>query len=356
MSWMASDDDAPPRDFPGETVSLACSNVTERSLGFPLPLPLPAAVAAIRRAVERSDVLLLHDALYPTNWVAANAAANLQRPVLFIQHVGKVPYRNWLLSAAMSLANRVVAAPRLARADQVVFVSELTAAYFQRLTRFRRPPIVIFNGLRPDLCDMADMPDRVTARVELGLDPTRSMVLFVGRFVEKKGLEIIRRMAQAGASVQWVICGWGPVQPEGWGAPDVHVFRQPDARQLARAYRAADLLILPSVGEGLPLVIQEALAMGTHVLASTELADADPWLRGRISTAIVDHSDPARTAVIWRLAIESCRQSGLCRAGLEDETRRRYAWPEAARRYAQVLQELVSSANRSPAAPAPPVA
>ena len=47
---------------------------------------------------------------------------------------------------------------------------------------------------------------------------------------------------------------------------------------LAELYRASDVFVLPSQGEGFPLVVQEALACGLPVVCGDEStgADAEP--------------------------------------------------------------------------------
>ncbi|HQR24174.1 MAG TPA: glycosyltransferase family 4 protein, partial [Steroidobacteraceae bacterium] len=282
VAWMASDAACPPNDFPGTLVALPCWNGTESRLGVPLPVPSARAVSEIRSAVERCDLLLLHDALYPTNVVAANHARRRSKPVLMVQHIGLVPYRNRLLRSLMQIVNATLAARELARADQVVFISGLTQKYFAERVRFRRPPRLVFNGLRSDLPLPDTLPARCAARSILGLHPDRFTVLFAGRFVEKKGLGVVRRLAGAMPDAQWTFCGWGPVDPASWNMPNVHVLGALGAAGIAAAYRAADVLVLPSVGEGLPLVVQEALAFGMAVVGSEDLLVAEPWLRDRI--------------------------------------------------------------------------
>ena len=63
--------------------------------------------------------------------------------------------------------------------------------------------------------------------------------------------------------------------------------------QLAQAYRAADVFVLPSFFEGLPLVTIEALACGCRVVA-TDLPGVRPWIEANLPGAPVAFVQPPR--------------------------------------------------------------
>ena len=149
VTWLATDA-TPPPDDDNQALPVAAWNVAERRLGFPLPLPGPAAVAAIWRAVAATDAVLLHDSLYPTNVVAMLAARRHRKPVILVQHIAAVPYRNPVLRLVMQAANHLVARPMLQAADQVVFISDTVVQHFAGL-RYKAPPRLVFNGVDTDL-------------------------------------------------------------------------------------------------------------------------------------------------------------------------------------------------------------
>src|SRR5207244_5280709 len=99
--------------------------------------------------------------------------------------------------------------------------------------------------------------ERKQLRGELGMSDERRNLLFVGRFVEKKGLAAIRAMAAAKPEWDFWLAGGGPIDPRSWELPNVKVLGRKSREELAELYRAADAPVLPSVGEGFPLVVQE---------------------------------------------------------------------------------------------------
>lgn len=294
--WLASGsaEDGPNSAYRG--VPLAASDVAERLLGIPYPVLRPSAWRTIFREAARADVILVHDALYQTSTVAYLAARAHRKPLVVVQHVGFVPYRSALLRALMRAANHCIGAPLLRRADRVIFISELTLRQFGHI-RWRRPPAVIFNGVDTGaFSPPATTADIVSARQSLGLPSEGPVALFVGRFVEKKGLRILQRMAHLRSDIVFAFAGNGMLDPRGWGLPNTRVFGGLSGAALAQLYRASNLLLLPSTGEGFPLVIQEALACGLPIICGTDTACADPRAEPLLTAVEVDTANADQTA------------------------------------------------------------
>jgi peptidoglycan/xylan/chitin deacetylase (PgdA/CDA1 family)/glycosyltransferase involved in cell wall biosynthesis len=117
------------------------------------------------------------------------------------------------------------------------------------------------------------------ARRRLGMSLAGSKLLWVGRMVPVKGLDVLMEacghLRNRGENIELYLVGDGPLKKdlesqcrrralEGtirFAGPVEHC-------QLADWYRAADLTVLPSRSEGIPNVLRESLACGTRFVAS----------------------------------------------------------------------------------------
>jgi len=321
IEWHASDCDVSPQ-VPGvRAVPGASCNLVERRLGIPYPLWSPAALWRLARAVRAADAVHLHDCLYLPNLVACAAARLAGRPVVVTQHVGMIPYRSRILRALLAAAYRLLGRTVLGSATQVVFVSDAVRLFFQSFITFKAPPALIANGV-----DTAVFHPAETGKARY--------LLFVGRFVEKKGLALLRDLAERLPDVQWVFAGWGPLDPEAWGLPNVRVVRGLAQRELAPLYQAADLLVLPSVGEGFPLVVQEAMACGTPALVSDETAAGAPDAHG-----LLMHEPLVMERWVARLQalLAAPAELAALRPRVAAFAREHWSWERSAARYASLL-------------------
>ena len=120
-------------------------------------------------------------------------------------------------------------------------------------------------------------PDFSSLRAQLGLDSTAKIALTVGRMTEQKGyrylLEAVPRVLESAPQTHFLWAGEGELQNElrarvcELGLENrVHFLgRREDVPQLLAA---CDLFVLPSLFEGLPLVVLEAMAMGVPVVGT----------------------------------------------------------------------------------------
>jgi glycosyltransferase involved in cell wall biosynthesis len=358
--WAATDA-SPPPDVAHEprlsTIALSASNVAERAIGIPYPVPGPRSLLRLWREAQAADAVLVHDGLYLTSIAACLAARRKGRPVVVVQHIGAVPYKNPLLRSLMALANRLIARPMLARADKTVFISESTARYFAGLP-YRQPPELVFNGVDTAIFSPPQDADEVAeTRRHCGLPQDRVVALFAGRFVEKKGLAVLERVARARPDMVFAFAGWGPLDPRAWKLANVQVFDQLAGASLAKLYRASDALVLPSTGEGFPLVVQEALACGLPVVCGAETTTADPAAAQLLTGIEIDTADPDRTAQLCAAALTACVQrqsSAALRSARATLAAERYSWSRAAARYVEILKRLHVQRSRLPDSEAAP--
>jgi glycosyltransferase involved in cell wall biosynthesis len=342
--WLASGNaaaDGPTHEYRRE--SLAAAGIAERLLAIPYPLLRPSAWGKIWREASRHDVIVVHDAVYMASVLGYLAARRQRKPLVLVQHVAFVPFQSALLRALMHIANRCIAAPLLRGADQVIFISELTKQYFAQI-RWRRAPMLVFNGVdTTTFWPAADTSQVHAERRKLGLPEHGAVVLFVGRFVEKKGLRALQSAASVCTDVRFVFAGHGPLDPAGWNLPNVRVCSGLSGARLASLYRASNVLVLPSAGEGFPLVVQEALACGLAVICGSDTATADPRAAPYLIGIPVEIRDPEATA--RRLVAELTPLLG--RSSLPAErleraafARTRYSWAATGASYAELLRRL----------------
>ncbi|HHT9118664.1 MAG TPA: glycosyltransferase, partial [Candidatus Hypogeohydataceae bacterium YC38] len=133
---------------------------------------------------------------------------------------------------------------------------------------------VDFNLFRP--------MDKIVARGSLGLDPTRRYILFVGRINERKGarylLEAMPSVLRDYPSTELLLIGEAR---RGETLADLKEFIQRlalednvnflgkiDNAKLPLYYNAADVFVLPSLTEGLGLVLVEAAACNCPIIGT----------------------------------------------------------------------------------------
>jgi glycosyltransferase involved in cell wall biosynthesis len=242
------------------TVRVRAWNGTEERFGVPFPVFSPRLLVAMAREVRRADVVHVHDVLYVTSWVAALWCLVLRTPYVVHRHVGFVHHSSALVrlvqGAVLATFGRLV----LRGARAVLPIDDHVAAGLPDPDKV----VVLGNGVDT----RRFRPGPRTSR-------ERPVALFVGRFVPKKGFDLVA----AAAGDEYDIAFAGGERPPGVDDPRLHFLGAVPAADMPGVYAGADVMVVASVGE-CPLTVLEAMASGLPVLLREDPALHSPWTSG----------------------------------------------------------------------------
>ena len=169
--------------------------------------------------------------------------------------------------------------------------------------------------------------ERAALRRELGLPLDLALVLFVGYFSRDKRPHLLYdAWATAGGSSGLVLVGatrpsYREVDPvladtirqraASAGLQDVLFFVE-NTREIEKYFRAADLYVLPSIREGLPIALLEAMASALPCIASRLSGSTDTVIDDGVNGLLVAPDDQrALAAAIQRLIDDAAARARL---------------------------------------------
>lgn len=235
---------------------------------------------AVRRAVAWADLVHVHGLWRSPQFFASRAAWRMDKPYLVSPH-GMLD--SWALRRRRfrkQLYGRLIEWETLTRSSAIHVLTEREALDVSRLG-FGRPVQLIPNGL--DLSEFDRLPDRATGACHFPAIAGKRVILFLGRIHPQKGLDLLVRAFHdvVHRCPETFLLIAGPDE-EGYRRhveadlkrlvpPDRFLFTgllQGESRLAALA--SADIFVLPSYSEGLPMAALEAMAAGLPVILSED--------------------------------------------------------------------------------------
>lgn len=307
------------------------------------------ACARLLQRLHRQDRIHAINAhwAYPDGVAAAHLARTIGCPILVtalgsdINVSGEFPRRRQQISQMLK---------------SVEAASGVSRALAARLIALGAPPHrthYLPNGVNKQIFSLAPLEQRELLCNELGLNPSRKYLLFVGRLHPVKGLrfliEALSILNQASRlNFETLLIGSGELESELKAdiraralENVVRLVGSIDHSAVPNWLRIGDAFCLPSLMEGMPNVVLEALACGLPIVATR--VGALPDVVNSESGILVPAGDAAALAQAIGEVMERAWDRGLIAssAGTPD-------WNEVAQMYGKVINSIVAERN-SPA-------
>jgi len=322
-------------------------NVAKR-FGVPYPIISFEAYKMFTKHIGECDLVHAHGHVYMASCLAGIVAKKLKKPFIVTQHNTFIDYRSFL-NVVEELNDQSIGKSVLKNADKITTVSKETMKYVLRLGADKTKTQVIYNGVDIDTFRPVNKNE---SRTRLGLPKNRKIVLSVRRLVYKNGLgtliESVPLVAKKHPDVLFVVAGKGPsrkliedrIKELGISQNTTLAGFVPD-ELLPVYYDAADYFLLPSAsGEGLPLVLLEAMACGLPVIA-TAVGGTPEILKHNKNGILVPPINPKAMAEATSKLLSNEKLATTlgkeARRNVEDN----YTWEENVRRLQAIYKEFV---------------
>ena len=236
------------------------------------PATLPALLKVMDR--QKTDILHLHG--YGATTFGRAAGVMRKLPTILHEHANltDTPWFQKIADKALAPATDIAIAVSKSTADFVINARQMPAERVK--TVYLGVPLDEFSRVR-------SAGEIAHARQELGIKEGEAAIGTVTRLHDSKGnsylVDAAALVLKEQPNARFFLVGEGPLlgdlqaQAQALGLGDRFVFHG-FARDVAAVVSAFDLSVFPSLWEGTPLTVFEALAMGKPILAT----DADGLL------------------------------------------------------------------------------
>jgi glycosyltransferase involved in cell wall biosynthesis len=263
----------------------------------------PSTLTALLKVIDRKRIDILHLHGYGATTFGRMAGAMRRLPTILHEHANltDTPWFQKIADAVLEPST-----------DIAIAVSKSTSDF---LIKARQLPIdkvkTVYLGVPLDEFSRARSSEEVAAaRTELGIAPGEFAVGTVTRLHDSKGNSFLVDAASIVRKdrprAKFFIVGEGPLLPDlqqqaaALGLGDRFVFHG-FAKDVAAVVSAFDLSVFPSLWEGTPLTVFEALAMGKPIVATDADGLLDVLTNDRDALIVPKRNAHALAAAIVRM-------------------------------------------------------
>jgi glycosyltransferase involved in cell wall biosynthesis len=263
----------------------------------------PATLPALLKVIDRKQIDILHLHGYGATTFGRLAGAMRRIPTILHEHANltDTPWFQKVADVTLEPFTDIGIAVSQSTADFVIHARKLPADKVK----------VVYLGVPLEEFSRPRSAEEIAAaRAELGITPGQFVAGTVTRLHDSKGnsylVDAARLVINDRPGARFYMVGEGPLleslqqQARALGLGDRFVFAG-FAKDVARVVSAFDISVFPSLWEGTPLTVFEALAMGKPIVATDADGLLDVLTHDRDAIIVPKRDAPALAGAIVRM-------------------------------------------------------
>jgi len=309
----------------------------------------PKTILGLRHFLEKQKIGLIHAHGYKTNFYVLAATAGKKIPCVTTCH-------NWLGDESKMRFYSWLDKSLLKRFDRVVAVSDPVMREIQKHGTASKKVVKILNGI--DVDRFINTGNRARLKEELGIPENARVIGTVGRLSEEKGhmhlFEAAVTVMERCPKVVFLVVGDGPLRPYleekskefadtarvKTGISETPFIFAGVRQDMPAIYSIMDIFILPSLNEGLPMVLLEAMASQKPVIA-TNVGAVPKVIENGYSGILVPPGDIESLAEAIIDLLSNPRKAGVFAAHARERVEQEFSSKRMAERYIEVYKDVL---------------
>jgi glycosyltransferase involved in cell wall biosynthesis len=316
-------------------------------LGIPYAVPQITSYKTFLESVKFSDIIHVHGHPYLSSFFAAKIAKQYSKPLVLTQHNTFIEYDNFWDNVE-KLNDVAIGKQVIKKADRIIVVSNATKNYVLSLGADPKEIEVMHNGVDLQRFNLFSGRKK-EIRKKLAIPKDVCVPLTVRRLVYKNGIDTLIESAKIAIEknprLVFVVVGKGPDSEE--------VTRRIEQLGMQRNfklagfvsdedlplyYNAADFFVLPSKsGEGLPLVLLEAMACGLPVIA-TNVGGTSEVMNEKYGKMVEPNNPVSLANAILEF---SSKDYWVLKKDVRIMMEKQYSWDKNVDKLAKIYEELI---------------
>ena len=291
---------------------------------------------------EQSDVLHANNLYFFTTIAACLNLRALRKPLITTLHIGSIAEMKGNARYAAGLYERSIGRWILRKSNRIVAVSQAVKRYAESLGVEPRKVSVVPNSVDILKFRPVSRGDRRDGTVRVG---------FIGRLISNKGpqylVDAAPRILRDFSNVQFTVAGNGPMLAD--LEHRVHQLGVENAFRFlgtvpsnAEFLRSCDIMVRPSLTDGMPITVLEAMACGIPTVASRVGGTSEILEDGDTGFLVEPRNVDELVSRISSLVADSnlrTEMGGRARKFIE----KYYSWNQVAAQLSVIYQDVLSS-------------